>query len=290
MTYDLHTHSTASDGFYSPAELVRHAHAAGVTHLALTDHDCTDGLAEAQAEAHACGLTLIPAVEISTTWHGKSVHVVGLNIDPAYPVLQQGLARLQCQRVERAEEMGRRLAKTGIEGSFAAVREQAGAGMITRTHFAQFLANLGLAASVRDVFDRYLVQGKPGYVHTEWAGLEEATGWIKGAGGVAVLAHPQRYKLTGSWLRRLLLEFKQAGGEALEVVAGTASLGDIQASAAAARRHALLASVGSDFHSPDNCWLKLGRLPELPKDVNPVWSVWGEADNSMVDRNQEDLV
>ena len=275
-SYDLHTHSTASDGAYAPAELVRQAHAAGVTHLALTDHDCTHGVAEAQAEAAQCGLKLIPAVEISTTWHGKSVHIVGLAIDPDCPELQQGLGRLQTQRLARAEEMGHNLAKNGIEGGFEAARSLAGLGMITRTHFAQYLAGLGLAGSVRQVFERYLVQGKPGYVHTEWADMKEAVGWIKTADGVAVLAHPQRYKLTASWLGRLLIEFKSVGGEALEVVAGTASLGDIQSSASAARRHGLLASVGSDFHSPDNSWLKLGRLPELPKDLSPVWSVWNE--------------
>lgn len=274
VTYDLHTHSTASDGSYPPAELVRQAHAAGVTHLALCDHDCTDGLAEAQAEAASCGLKLIPAVEISTTWHGKSVHVVGLNIDPACAVLQQGLARLQAVRLGRAEEMGRRLAKEGIMGSFEAAQTLAGVGMITRTHFAKFLAALGLAATVRDVFDHYLVQGKPGYVHTEWASLEEGVEWIKSAGGIAVVAHPQRYRLTGSWLNRLMMEFKAAGGEAVEVIAGNASPGDIQSSASAVRRHGLAASVGSDFHGPDNPWLKLGRLPDLPKDLTPVWSLW----------------
>jgi len=276
VTYDLHTHSTASDGSHSPAELVREAHAAGVTHLALTDHDCTDGLAEAEAAAQVCGLSLIPAVEISTTWQGKSVHIVGLAIDPANAPLQAGLARLQAIRLTRAEEMGRRLAKEGIAGGFEAAMALAGAGMVTRTHFAKFLAARGLAASVRDVFDHFLVLGKPGYVPTEWAGLEEAVGWIKGAGGVAVVAHPQRYKLTGTWLNRLMREFKAAGGEALEVVAGNSSPGDIQSSASAARRHELLASVGSDFHGPDNPWLKLGRLAALPQDLNPVWSLWNE--------------
>jgi predicted metal-dependent phosphoesterase TrpH len=148
--------------------------------------------------------------------------------------------------------------------------------MITRTHFAQFLAQQGLAGSVRDVFDHYLVQGKPGYVPTVWAGLEEAVAWIKAAGGVAVVAHPQRYKLTNNWLGRLLREFKAAGGEALEVIAGSSNLGDIQSSSAAARRHGLLASVGSDFHSPENVWLKLGRLPTLPSDLTPVWSLWDD--------------
>jgi hypothetical protein len=276
VSYDLHTHSTASDGAYAPAELVRQAHAAGVTHLALSDHDCTDGLAEAMAEALLCGLRLIPAVEISTTWHNKTVHVVGLNIAPNCPDLQAGLAGLQALRVKRAEEMGRRLAKAGIPGGFEAAQALAGAGMITRTHFAQFLAGQGLAGSAREVFDHYLVRGKPGYVPTDWAGLEEAVGWIKAAGGVAVVAHPQRYKLSGSWLGRLLREFKEAGGEALEVIAGSGGPGDIQSSAAAARRHGLLASVGSDFHSPENAWLKLGRLPALPADLTPVWSLWDD--------------
>jgi predicted metal-dependent phosphoesterase TrpH len=276
VSYDLHTHSTVSDGSYSPAELVRQAHAAGVTHLALTDHDCTNGLAEAQAAAELIGLRLIPAVEISTTWNGKSIHVVGLNIDPACQELQTGLLKLQSLRLSRAQEMGLRLEKKGIAGGFAAASALAGTGMITRTHFARFLAGAGLAASVRDVFDHYLVQGKPGYVPTEWAGLDEAVGWIKTAGGVAVVAHPQRYKLTGNWLARLLREFKSAGGEALEVIAGSTSLGDLQSSASAARRHGLLASVGSDFHSPDNVWLKLGSLPQLPADLTPVWSLWDD--------------
>ncbi len=273
-SYDLHTHSTASDGSYSPAELVRQAHAAGISHLALSDHDCTNGLAEAQAEAAVCGLTLIPAVEISTSWHGKSVHIVGLNIDPVSLPLKEGLARLQAMRVTRAEEMGLRLAKEGIAGAFEAARNLAGAGMVTRTHFAQFLTSIGLAGSVRDVFDHYLVHGKPGYVHTEWVTLEEAVDWIKHAGGVAVVAHPQRYKLTGSWLNRLMMEFKAVGGEGVEVVTGNASLGDIQSSASAARRHGLAASIGSDFHSPNSPWLKLGHLPDLPIDLTPVWSLW----------------
>jgi len=276
VTYDLHTHSTASDGAYTPDELVRQAKAAGITHLALTDHDCTDGLAEAETAAIQCGIKLIKAIEISTTWHGKSVHVVGLGIEPSCPDLRKGLERLQTQRVERAEEMGKRLEKKGILGGFEAARALAGSGMITRTHFAQFIANQGLAKSVREVFDHYLVHGKPGYVHTEWASLQEAVEWIKSAGGIAVIAHPQRYDFSASWLRRLLIEFKETGGEALEVVSGTGGLGDIQSSASAARRHGLLASVGSDFHSPENTWLKLGRLPELPKDLTPVWSLWND--------------
>jgi predicted metal-dependent phosphoesterase TrpH len=288
-TYDLHTHSTASDGAYAPAELVEQAAAAGITGLALTDHDSTAGLAEAQAAAATLGVRLIPAVEISATWQNKTIHIVGLNISPECELLRQGLARLQATRHERAQEMSRRLAKYGIPGVFEAVQTMAGDGMITRTHFAKHLAGLGLAGSVRDAFDRYLTHGKPGYVSTRWAEMEEAVTWIRTAGGAAVLAHPQRYKLTGSWLRRLLSEFREAGGAGLEVVSGTASPGDVQSSAEYARRFDLLASCGSDFHSPDNNWSKLGRLPPLPTGLVPVWSLWevdieGDADESKIVR------
>jgi predicted metal-dependent phosphoesterase TrpH len=287
--YDLHTHSTASDGAYAPAELVEQAAAAGITGLALTDHDSTAGLAEAQAAATRAGVRLIPAVEISATWQNKTIHIVGLNISPECELLRQGLARLQATRHERAQEMSRRLAKYGIPGVFEAVQAMAGDGMITRTHFAKHLAGLGLAANVRDAFDRYLTHGKPGYVSTHWVEMEEAVTWIRTAGGAAVLAHPQRYKLTGSWLRRLLSEFREAGGAGLEVVSGTASPGDVQSSAEYARRFDLLASCGSDFHSPDNNWSKLGRLPPLPTGLVPVWSLWevdieGDADKSKIVR------
>lgn len=270
--YDLHTHSTASDGGYPPSELVRHAAAAGITTLALTDHDCTLGLAEAQTAAQTLGIRLIPGLEISTTWQGKTLHLVGLGIDPDSAPLQHGLAQLQATRAERAAEIGRRLDKYGIPGVFEAVRAKAGDGMLTRGHFAKHLAQLGLAGNVRDAFERYLIHGKPGYVPTRWADLADAIDWINTAGGVAVLAHPQRYKLTGSWLRRLLGEFREMGGAGLEVVAGTAAPGDVQSSAELARRFDLLASIGSDFHSPENLWPKLGRLPPLPAGLVPVWS------------------
>jgi len=272
--YDLHTHSTASDGAYAPAELVRQAGAAGVTVLALTDHDSTEGLGEAESAAREAGIQLIPGVEISATWADKTIHIVGLRIDRRADALKLGLSRLQATRLERAEEIGRRLDRHGIPGTFEAAREMAGDGMITRTHFARHLAGLGLAGSVKDVFERFLTRGKPGYVPTRWAEMAEAVDWIRSAGGVAVLAHPQRYKLTGSWMRRLIGEFKECGGRALEVVSGTASPGETQSSAEYARRFELCASSGSDFHSPETAWLKLGRLPPLPADLVPVWTLW----------------
>jgi len=272
--YDLHTHSTASDGSYRPAELVRQDGLAGITHLALTDHDSLAGLEEAFQAAADCGIQLIAGVEISVSWHGKSVHIVGLGVDPANPALREGLESLQVQRAIRAEEMGRRLAKHGIEGAFEAALEMAGAGMITRTHFARYLTRLGLAPTVKDVFERYLVQGKPGYVPTQWADLEAVVGWIRAAGGTAVVAHPQRYRLTGTWMHRLLSEFKACGGAGLEVVSGTGGPNDIQTAADRASRFGLLASAGSDFHSPDSLWPKLGHLAELPAVVTPVWNSW----------------
>lgn len=273
-THDLHTHSTASDGKYSPAELVAEAAALGITTLALTDHDSTAGLAEARMAALEHGIHLVPGVEISVTWCDKSLHLVGLNLDPDSEPLQRGLARVQAIRLERAKEIGRRLAKEGIPGTFEAAETLAGGGMITRTHFARHLVRLALAANVRDVFGRYLTHGKPGYVATRWAEMGEAISWIREAGGVAVLAHPQRYQLTGSWRRRLVMEFREAGGAAIEVISGTASPGDVQSSTEYARRFDLLASAGSDFHSPDNLWPKLGRLPDLPAGLVPVWEQW----------------
>lgn len=275
--YDLHLHSTASDGTLTPGELVAQAVAAGIDRLALTDHDTTSGLAEARAAAVRHGVRLIPGIEISTSWQGKTLHMVGLNLDPDSGSLRHGLAGLRTLREERAREIGRRLAKYGIPGSFEAARRTAGEGMVTRTHFAQCLFEAGLAASLRDAFDRYLAQGKPGYVATRWADLAEAVGWVRAAGGVAVIAHPQRYKLTGSWLRRLLGEFREMGGAGLEVVSGTAPPGEVQSSAEYARRFGLLASSGSDFHGPAQGWPKLGRLPPLPAGLVPVWSVWEES-------------
>ncbi|CAL1240766.1 PHP domain-containing protein [Candidatus Methylocalor cossyra] len=272
--YDLHTHSTASDGAYAPTDLVTRAAAAGITTLALSDHDSTAGLAEAQGAARAAGIRLIPAVEISATWRGHTVHIVGLHIAPDSGPLKQGLAHLRAVRQERAREMGRRLERKLIPGLFEAVSASAGDGMITRTHFARQLAALGLAGDARDAFERYLARGKPGYVPTEWAEPAEAIGWIRTAGGTAVLAHPQRYRLSGGQLRRLVGEFQEMGGAALEVVSGNGALGDTQASAECARRFGLLASCGSDFHGPDGGWPKLGRLPPLPADLTPVWSLW----------------
>jgi 3',5'-nucleoside bisphosphate phosphatase len=272
--YDMHTHSLASDGVYKPAELVEHAARAGITELALSDHDTTNGISEADNAAQQAGIRLIPAVEISTSWQSKSIHIVGVNIDIDTPSLQAGLRKLQCTRDERAREMGARLTKHGFSESYAAAAALAGSGMITRTHFARYLCNIGEASSIREVFERYLTQGKPGYVPTQWAEIGDAISWIRAAGGIATLAHPHRYRLTASWLRRLLTDFKNAGGEAMEVVSGNTPPQDIQSAASLSRKFELLASAGSDFHAPEHSWIKLGKLPVLPADLIPVWSRW----------------
>jgi hypothetical protein len=274
LHYDLHSHSLASDGTLSPAELVSSAAASGVDVLALTDHDETGGIAEATQAAEAAGLCLIPGVEVSVTWEKQTVHIVGLRIDPESSPLQQGLARLREFRNWRAEEMGRRLAKHGIEGAYEAASALARGRIISRTHFAQFLADEGHAKSVRDVFKHFLKPRKPGYVPGEWAALEEAVGWIHSAGGQAVIAHPARYTMSASKRRKLFGEFVELGGEALEVVSGSHSLGDSHAMAQYARQFGLLASAGSDYHGPENPWIALGRLPPLPKSCRPIWSAW----------------
>lgn len=272
--YDLHTHTFYSDGALSPAELVARAAAHGVQVLALTDHDVTDGLPEARAAAEAAGITLVPGVEISVTWAGLTVHVVGLNIDTGNAALQAGLARMREFREWRADEIGRRLAKAGIPGATEGARQRAQRGLVSRTHFAQFLVAAGHAADTRSVFKKFLVSGKPGYVPGQWAALDEAIGWIRAAGGQAVLAHPARYKITATRLKKLLDEFRAAGGAAIEVVSGSHSRDDMFRFAQLARAYGLLASSGSDFHSPQNYNMDLGPMPPLPDGCTPIWQTW----------------
>lgn len=275
LRYDLHSHSTASDGTLSPRQLVARARAQGVDVLALTDHDTTEGLAEAARAAAETGLQFVHGVEISVTWNGCLVHLVGLRVDPADPVLQQGLTGLRACRDQRAEEIGRRLAKCGIPDAYEGARAYASGPTVSRTHFARFLVEQGHGRDMREVFDRYLAPSKPGYVSTQWAALEQAVGWIRGAGGMAVIAHPARYKLTGTRLRQLIGEFKACGGEGIEVISGSHSRDDSQNMANNARRFGLLASCGSDYHGPETPWVELGRLAALPVGCVPVWERWG---------------
>jgi len=272
--YDLHTHSFFSDGQLAPAELVARAASNGVAVLALTDHDSTEGLPEAQAAAREHALDLVAGVEVSVTWNNRTVHIVGLGIDPANPELDKGLRRLRDFREWRAEEIGRRLGKAGIGGAAEGARRFSRQGLVSRTHFAQFLVAAGHAPDIRRVFKRYLVQGKPGHVPGQWATLSEAVQWIRGAGGQAVIAHPARYKLTSTRLHRLLEEFREAGGEAIEVVCGSHSRDDAFRFAHLAGQFGLLASAGSDYHGPDNHFMDLGPLPPLPEGCVPIWQSW----------------
>ncbi|MGD2119793.1 MAG: PHP domain-containing protein [Chromatiales bacterium] len=274
QSYDLHSHSTASDGTLSPTELVNRAAAAGVDVLALTDHDTTAGIAEAHKAAQAQPLSIVNGCEISVTWSGATVHIVGLHVDPDNAELQQGLAGLREFRQWRAEEIGRRLAKAGIEGAYEGARAHAKGVLISRTHFAHFLVERGHARTVRDVFKKFLVQRKPGHVPGQWAPLEDVLGWIQAAGGQAVIAHPARYNLSRTKLLRLIGEFRELGGVALEVVSGSHSKDECYTMARHAREQNLLASAGSDFHGPENPWVELGQLADLPSGCTPVWQDW----------------
>ncbi|MBK1644932.1 phosphatase [Thiocapsa imhoffii] len=274
QTPDLHTHSTASDGTLTPDALIRRAARAGVEVIALTDHDTTAGWAEAEAAAHELGIRLIAGVEISVSWRGRTLHILGLNLDPREPQLCAGLSELVDYRDWRAEEIGRRLAKQGIPGAYEGAKTFSNGRLIGRTHFARYLVAQGHARDLRDVFNRFLVSGKPGHVSGEWTSLESATRWIRGAGGRAVIAHPARYKLTRSRLLTLIGEFRECGGVGLEVVSGSHGRDEVLTFGALTRELGLYASAGSDFHGPDNPWFDLGRLPALPAGCVPIWEHW----------------
>lgn len=270
---DLHFHSTASDGGLPPAEVIRRAAERGATLLSLTDHDCTAGLAEARATALAAGVAFLDGVEISVSWgRSHTVHIVGLGIDPDEPTLAAGLKSIRDGRVERARQMSASLEKVGIHGAFdGAMGFAANPEMVGRTHFARFLVQSGQVKDVKTVFRKYLTTGKPGYVPHEWASLEEAVGWIRAAGGIAVVAHPGRYDMGRTLLERLFTDFKAAGGEGVEVVSGSHSLDDSLRFALFAQKHGLLASAGSDFHAPGEGGRDVGSTQPLPPICQPVW-------------------
>ncbi len=272
--YDLHSHSTVSDGSLSPEHLVARAIDQGVDVLALTDHDGTEGITAAQAAAQGTKLSLVTGVEISVTWGSSTIHILGLKVDHKNEALQKGLEKIRDYRKERAVKIAERLEKSGISGAYEGASQYASPVMLGRVHFAKFLVDKGHAKNINDVFKRYLVRNKPGYVSGEWATLAQAVNWINGAGGQAVIAHPARYKMTATKLRRLITEFKELGGVGLEVVSGRQHPEEIKTLAKLANDFNLLASCGSDFHSPDNTWVELGRLPELPSSVNPIWKKW----------------
>lgn len=281
IEYDLHCHSKVSDGTLSPAELVAHAASRGVKVLSLTDHDDLDGLTEARTAAAQHGIRFINGVEISVTWRNDvTIHIVGLNIDPAYPPLAEGLINGRRGRVERAHRMADSLAAVGIGGAFeGSMRYVGNPEFIGRTHFARFLVETGHAKDIGSVFKRFLVKGKPGFVEHQWTTLAEAVDWIIGSGGIAVLAHPGRYTngrkpLSKKAMRELLTEFTELGGGAIEVISGSHTPQQSAEAAHYAQEFGLLASAGSDFHGPGESYRDMGRLPDLPVGCHPVWEVW----------------
>lgn len=272
--YDLHAHTIYSDGTLTPAEVVGRARANGVSTLAVTDHDVTDGLAEAGVAAAMQGVRLIPGVEISVTWECRTIHVVGLGIDPANPALQAGLSQLREFRWRRAQEIARRLARKNIPDALARTRRLARGAVLSRTHFARFLVSNGYVRDMGQAFRSYLGRGRAAHVPSQWAPLSDAVDWIRGAGGVAVIAHPSRYPLASGALRRLLQVFRECGGGAIEVVSGSTHESERKRLSCLAAEFGLFASSGSDYHGPEMPWAELGRLPALAPELTPVWNVF----------------
>lgn len=272
---DLHCHSTVSDGTLAPAEVAARASAGGVAFWALTDHDELGGQAEARAAAEAHGMRYVPGVEISVTWAGQTVHIVGLQIDATHPDLIDGLARTRDGRARRATDISDALGRIGIEGAYAgALRHVGNPDLISRTHFARWLVDEGYCDSISEVFDKYLSEGRPGFVGHRWAALSDAVGWILKAGGIAVMAHPGRYHYTDTQHDALFEEFVQLGGRAVEVVTGSHTPDQFKRYAEVARHYDLLASRGSDFHGPGEGRVEIGTLPPLPPSVTPIWHNW----------------
>ena len=273
---DLHCHSTVSDGLLPPAELVARAAGNGCRWLALTDHDDLDGLETASRTAAEHGIGFVPGVEVSVSWNDVTLHIVGLGIDPACGTLQAGLAQVRSGRAERAEQMAAGLARAGIGGALqGAYRHASNPALISRAHFARFIVEQGHARDTGAVFKRYLVKGKPGYVRHQWATLGEAISWIHTAGGLAVIAHPGRYRVSAAGMQDLLREFREQGGDGIEVITSSHSTEDYQRFNVLARDAGLLASVGSDFHAPEESWMDVGGVPDLPLLATPVWEALG---------------
>lgn len=271
--FDLHTHSTHSDGVLTPLQLVARAAQRGVTTLALTDHDDTGGLTAARQAALEAGISFVSGVEISVSWHDQTLHIVGLQIDPENAQLAAGLAQVRSGRSDRAVKMASALEQAGILGTLEGARARASnPELVSRTHFARYLVEHGHARDMQGVFKKYLTSGKPGYVPHLWASLEQAIGWIKSSGGIPVLAHPGRYKLDNARRESMLENFRDLGGVGVEVVTGSHTREQFATWGRHARHYGLLASAGSDFHGPGESYRDLGELPALPNGCVPIWS------------------
>jgi predicted metal-dependent phosphoesterase TrpH len=274
LNADLHCHSVVSDGTLTPEELAVRAAANGVELWALTDHDEIGGQHRAAAAARAQGIKYLTGTEISVTFANETVHIVGLGFDPDDAAITEGLYPTRGGRGRRAEEMSEGLAKVGIKGAYeGALKFVGNPELISRTHFARFLVEQGHCRDTNEVFRKFLTEGKPGYVPHRWATLKDAVRWITGAKGLAVIAHPGRYKFTANEEYALFLEFKEHGGRAIEVVTGSHSPAEYVEYADKALEFGFAASRGSDFHSPDESHCDLGKLPLLPGQLTPVWEL-----------------
>ncbi len=277
LNADLHCHSDVSDGTLSPEGVAARAHANGVQLWSLTDHDEIGGQHRARRAALELGMPFLSGVEISVTFAGKTVHIVGLGFDIDDPTLREGLEATRGGRGQRAREMAQALAAVGIEGAYEGALKYAGnPELVSRTHFARFLVETGVCASTPEVFRHYLAEGKPGFVPHRWATLADAVRWIRGAGGMAVIAHPGRYHFTPLEEHAFFSEFKSLGGEGVEVVTGSHRPDEYGKYAALALELGLYASRGSDFHSPDESHTDIGTLPLLPPKLIPVWEMLAE--------------
>ena len=277
LNADLHCHSVVSDGTLTPEALAERAHRNGVELWALTDHDEIGGQQRAQAAAQSLGMRYLTGTEISVTFAGQTVHIVGLGFDPDDAAMAEGLRKTRGGRGERAHEMAEGLARVGIQGAYeGALRYVGNPELISRTHFARFLVETGVCKDTPEVFRKYLTEGKPGFVPHRWARLQDAVGWITGAGGMAIIAHPARYSFTPNEEYALFTEFMAHGGRGVEVVTGSHSAQEAQKYAAMAQEFGLAASRGSDFHSPDESHTDLGALPWLPGQLTPVWELLGD--------------
>ena len=274
---DLHCHSVVSDGTLTPEELAQRAAENGVRVWSLTDHDEVGGLARAAQAAAKHGLLFVPGVEISVTWSGVTLHIVGLNVDYADSPLADGLASVRSGRTERAQEMSRQLEKVGIEGVYEGALKYVGnPNLISRTHFARCLVERGVCTDFRDVFERFLTPGKPGFVPHEWASLKQSVDWILESNGQAVIAHPGRYDINDMQMDELVDQFVKLGGEGIEVVTGSHTVDQYSRYARRSLRSGLKASRGSDFHGPKESRVNLGELPNLPDGCVPIWDNWGK--------------
>ena len=273
LNADLHCHSNVSDGTLLPEAIAARAASQGVELWALTDHDEISGVSRAREAALDLGMAFLTGVEISVSFAGETVHIVGLGFDAEDSALREGLAHTRNGRRDRARQMAAGLAAVGIEGAFeGALKYVTNPDLISRTHFARFLVETGVCGATHEVFRRYLTEGKPGYVPHAWARLKDAVHWITAAGGVAVIAHPARYRFSPTAEYALFTEFIAHGGRGVEVMTGSHSHTEQVRYAETAVEFDLLASRGSDFHSPEESRIDLGELPDLPGRLHPVWA------------------